>query len=141
MKAEDLKQLFSKIRYLRNNRRRAGVTRIEIPSHPDEDPKTCTEWTQIDVPTEIVYHLQQRNQHHFGQAHSTPFTVPPLSTDLGFRGNGLASLDILQGQYDTTEFEPSVRLLIRHLKIMDEMVQAPGRPTITDDEFVGKLKV
>jgi hypothetical protein len=38
----------------------------------------------IDVPTDILNQLQQRNQKHFGQAKGTPFTIPPLSDDLGF---------------------------------------------------------
>ena len=42
-KAEDCKRLFAKINPLRNPDRRTGDTRIEIPVHPDMDPKSCTE--------------------------------------------------------------------------------------------------
>lgn len=38
-KAEDIKQQFSKLKYARNTTQRQGVTRIEIPVHPDADPK------------------------------------------------------------------------------------------------------
>ena len=51
-----------------------GITRIEIPTDPNDDPKKCTEWQTIDVPTDILYHLQTRNRQHFGQARNTPFT-------------------------------------------------------------------
>ncbi|KAI2490946.1 hypothetical protein MHU86_23634 [Fragilaria crotonensis] len=61
-KAEDIKQLFRKISGVRKNKLRQGVTRIEIPLHPDDNPKMCTEWRQIDVPTEIVRLLQERNR-------------------------------------------------------------------------------
>ena len=37
-KAEDIKKLFRKIRHLRSTHVRRGVTRIEIPKHPDADP-------------------------------------------------------------------------------------------------------
>ena len=83
-KAEDINHLFSKLRSLQNPGTRQGLTRIEIPIIPGTDPKTCVQWRQIDVPSEVLYHLQQRNKEHFGQAHGTPFTVPPLSIDLGF---------------------------------------------------------
>jgi hypothetical protein len=77
-KAEDIKELFQKLKPLRNPEARKGVTRIEIPLHPEDDPKSCTEWQQIEVPTEVLFHLQQRNQRHFGHSKGSPFTVPPL---------------------------------------------------------------
>ena len=78
-KAEDIKQLFNKLRDVRRSSSyRQGVTRIEIPLDPQADPTSCVDWQQIDVPTDILRHLQERNRQHFGQAHGTPFTVPPL---------------------------------------------------------------
>ena len=74
-KAEQIKSLMATLRNARTSGTRQGVTSIEIHVHPDEDPKTCTEWQIIDVPTEVVMQLQKRNQKHFGQAHGTPFTV------------------------------------------------------------------
>ncbi len=93
-KAEAIKQLFDKLRYLRNSQARQGITRIEIPVHQDADPRLCVSWKQIDVPTEVLLHLQSRNREHFGQAQGTPFTIPPLKDDLGFRGSGDASTSI-----------------------------------------------
>ena len=140
-RAEEIKRLFSKLRSVRTKNERRGVTAIEIPVHPDVDPKTCTEWQTIDVPTEIVEHLQARNKIHFGQAHGTPFTIPPLSHDLGFCGDQPGAEDILRGRYDTTPFAESVRLLLQHLHITQEVASDNSYPTITDAEFVGKLKV
>ena len=60
-KAEDIKELFKKIRHLRAKGSRRGVTRIEIPKNSDDDLQTCTEWVQIDVPSEIVDRLQARH--------------------------------------------------------------------------------
>jgi hypothetical protein len=89
-KAEDIKQLFQKLKRVRECDRKRGVVRVEIPLHPEEDPKSCTSWTQVDIPTEVIRHLQDRNRKHFGQAHGTPFTIPPLSHHLGFTGDGPA---------------------------------------------------
>ena len=140
-RAESLTQLFKKLRYVRGVAKSQGVTRLEIPLHPGEDPKACTEWRQIDVPTEVVTLLQERNRKHFGQAKGTPFTVAPLAQQVGFTGTGVYSEQLLQGTYDSTEHEPSVRLLLKHLKQVHQMEAAATRPTITAAEFRGKLQV
>ena len=115
-RAESLTQLFKKLRYVRGVAKSQGVTRREIPLHPGDDRKACTEWRQIGVPTEVVTLLQERNRKHFGQAKGTPFAVAPLAEQVGFTGTGVYSEQLLQGTYDSTEHEPSVRLLLKHLK-------------------------
>ena len=64
-RAEEIKAMMAKIRTARTQSQRRGVTSIEIPVHPDSDPKTCTEWKVIDVPSEVVEQLQKRNREHF----------------------------------------------------------------------------
>ena len=140
-KAEDVKQLFRKLKVLRTTDQRHGVTRIEIPLHPGTDPKACNEWRQIEVPTEVLFQLQQRNRIHFGQAKGSPFTVAPLVNQLGFCGDGTSSDDILNGDYDVTGLEEHVALLIQHLKQSAEMAALISHPTITEQEYIGKLKV
>ena len=83
-RAEALKKLQEAVNKARTTKIRQGVTRLEIPKHPDDDPKNCTEWQTIDVPSEIVHHLQTRNQKHFGQAQGTPFTVPPYQLHFNY---------------------------------------------------------
>ena len=120
-----------------------SMTRIEIPLHPSKDPKSSTEWSVIDVPSEIVSNLQRRNRLHFGQAHGTPFTVSPLKKRLGFSGYSEHADNISQrGSEDYPSLDENVKLLLDHLKLlMEEMADHPSYPTITDEEFVGKLKV
>lgn len=115
-KAEDIKQLFRKPKHVKGSKQGKGVTRIEIPLHPADDPKSCDEWQQIDVRTEILRHLQERNRQHFGQAHGTPFTVVPLSDELGFCGNGAATQAILRGKYDSFDLQDNFQLLLHRLK-------------------------
>ena len=114
-KAEDLKNLFRKLKYVRTITERKGVTRVEIPSDPAADPKTCTSWIQIDVPSEILALLQTRNRTHFGQAQGTPFTIPPLSTQLGFKGDTEYGAQILDGQYDSQHLDANVQLLLQYI--------------------------
>ena len=140
-KAEDIKQLFRKLKVVRTTYARQGVTRIEIPLHPEQDPKSCREWQTIDIPTEVLHHLQKRNQLHFGQAAGTLFTIPPLSDHLGFCGDGAEAENILDGSFDATNYPPSVALLLRHLTRSEAMASLEACPTISEDDYVQKLKV
>jgi hypothetical protein len=88
-----------------------------------------------------MYQLQQRNRLHFGQAKGSPFTVPPLVNQLGFCGDGSSSEDILNGEYDVRGLNEHTALLIQHLKQSAEMAALETYPTISEQEYIGKLKV
>ena len=115
--------------------------RVEIPLHPDDDPKLCISWTQVDIPTDVIRHLQDRNRKHFGQAHGTPFTVPPLLHHLGFTGDGPAQTQLLSGVYDVSPYDPNIRLLLEHLRHSHEMAKDTSRSTISEHEYTSKLRV
>ena len=85
-KAEDLKSLFRKLKHVTSIGHCERVTRVEIPRHDIDDPKACTIWIQNNVPSKVVRRLQQRNRSYFGEALGTPFTIPPLASDLCFDG-------------------------------------------------------
>ena len=140
-KAEDIKNLFKKLKYVRNSAQRKGVTRVEIPRDPQADPKKCNDWVQVDIPTDILDLLQKRNRAHFGQAFGSPFTIPPLSTQLGFDGSGTYGQQILEGTYDADGLSENVQLLIQYMKSTHERHQAPASSRITADELRSKLKV
>ena len=140
-KAEAIKELFRKLKPLRDPDGRKGVTRIEIPSHPETDPKSCTEWQQIEVPTDVLYHLHKRNRKHFSQAQGSPFTVSPLVDQLGYCGDGPSADQILDGTYDAQGMDSNVALLLRHLKQTAEMAALPSHPTVTEQDYRGKLQV
>jgi hypothetical protein len=140
-KAEAIKELFRKLKPLRDPDSRKGVTRIEIPLHPEADPKACTEWQQIEVPTEILFHLHRRNRKHFGQAQGSPFTISPLAEQLGYCGDGPSAEQILNGTDDTDGMDANVALLLHHLQQSEEMAALDSYPTVTEQEYRGKLKV
>ncbi|KAI2491604.1 hypothetical protein MHU86_22948 [Fragilaria crotonensis] len=138
---EKVKRVCEKIKAARNQGQPRGVTRLEIPSPPTADPKTCTEWQTIDIPSEIVENLQQRNRHHFGQAHGSPFTIDPLASDLGFCGDTSLADELLAGQYRIDpQANASLHLLIQHLKMTHEIATMETYPTVSLEEFQGKLK-
>ena len=140
-KAEDIKNLFKKLKYVRTKNDRRGVTRLEIPRDPKEDPKKCTTWKVIDVPTEILSLRQVRNRTHFGQAHGSPFTIPPLSIHLGFDGDTPQVKQILQGTYNSSSLDDKVQLLLCYLQQIHTLIESEVHPTITEDEFREKLKI
>jgi hypothetical protein len=118
------------------------VTRIEVLNPEDADPKTCASWIQVDIPDQVVHHLRERNQRHFGQAAGTPFTVPPLSGDLGFDGQGEGSEQILKGTtYNHEGNDHIVRLLLEYLKQTEAIAAMETTPTILKKDCWGKLQV
>jgi hypothetical protein len=130
-----------KIKAARERGQRQGVIRLEIPKPPSADPKTCTDWQTIDTPSEIVEQLQRRNRQHFGQAHGTPFTIDPLSNDLTFCGDSPNAEEVLAGTYQIDPQCPdSVRLLLQHLKQTHEIATMQTYPTVSLEEFQGKLR-
>jgi hypothetical protein len=74
-------QVFKKLKSMRQTGAPTGLARIEVPRNPEDDPKQCQDWQLIDIPSEVLHHLQTRNRRYFGQAHGSPFTIPPLSAD------------------------------------------------------------
>jgi len=139
-KAEEMKQLFQKLQVLRAVRKNSGITRIEVPTQPESDPKKCTDWQVIEVPTEILHHLQNRNRSHFGQAKDTPFTSEPLATELGFTSDTDTANAILDGNYNASSLTPAVQILIAHLKYCDNIKLHDSSPILGDDEYSEKLK-
>jgi hypothetical protein len=129
-----------KIKAAKEKGQRQGVTRLEIPRPPATDPKTCTDWQTINIPSEIVENLQRRNRQHFGQAHGTPFTVDPLAEDLGFCGDSPNADLILDGNYQLEGHQESVRMMLKHLKQTHEIASLQTYPTVSLEEFEGKLR-
>ena len=116
------------------------MTCIEIPTPPTADPKTCTNWVQIDLPDEVAFHLKERNKRHFGQAAGSPFTVPPLSTQLGYEAQSITAEQILNGEYDQCEdTNPNIQLILQYLNYTKDIEQLQVETSISETEFCGKL--
>jgi hypothetical protein len=67
---------------------------------------------------------------HFGQAQGTPFTIPPLSDDLGFTSMTPSGKLILNGQYDIAHLDASVQLLVNHLQSNTRADETQLKPSI-----------
>jgi hypothetical protein len=77
--------------YTRNNRSSGCLAFVLQPNHGG----TLTRIQQPDELEDILFH---RNRIHFAQAHGTPFTIPPLSTNLQFSGVTEFGESVLSGQ-------------------------------------------
>jgi hypothetical protein len=53
-RAEEIKAMYRKLRFIRQDSvQQSGLSRIEVPTDPTEDPKKCKDWTTIDAPEEM----------------------------------------------------------------------------------------
>lgn len=146
LRAEAQHRVYNKIRQLRAaNNNKEGLTSLKIPKNvplTDTDaikvlPDTPDHWETINVPETIEQLLLQRNRHHFSQAEGTPFTVPPLRAEIGYKADGFATDMILEGRYKPQNITRATRLLIEHLQSRTT-AQLEGR--IHSAEIRAKLK-
>ena len=91
---------------------------MEVPRDPNQDPKHCTEWMEIDTPEAITKHLLERNQKHFGQAQGTPFTISPLQIQVDFGATTETCEMMLQGDYDETDVDDLTAMVITHFQTL-----------------------
>ena len=121
--------------------RTQSITRVEVPVNPADNPKTCTDWKVLDVPSEVSSALQERNRSHFSQAHGTPFTVEPLAGTFGYKGNTLAGRQVLNGNFDAESIgDPSAASILKLLRKPLDRSTHPIRPEIDLNSFREKLK-
>ena len=123
-KSKEIKAMYRKLQFIRrDSTQQSGLTRIEVPSNPDHDPKHCSEWKTADNPDEITRYLLARNQKHFVQAASTPFTISPLNTAIDFRTSTETCDAILEGEYTNTKLEDLTSLVLKHLEKKTPLIE------------------
>ncbi len=137
-KAEEIKQLFNKLRFIRGGYQKSGLSSLEVPMIDGENPKTCLHWKKVETPKAISSYVLKRNQGHFGQAEG-PFTIPPLSEAVNYPASTAACELMLEGEYDTEALEDITQLLIRHFSKQQELDCLPAE--ITTNDFLSALKV
>jgi len=76
-------------------------------------------------PQEMDKHLLAYSKTHFGQAHGSPYTVPPLSTPLGYDGLTPFSQQVLSGtaNIDHLAVPQHAKLLLTHQKYCTPLTQ------------------
>ena len=139
-KAEEIKAMYRKLRFIRkDSARQTGLSRIDVPMDPLEDPKKCSHWKTIDTPDEITQYLLERNKTHFGQAKGTPFTVSPLNVAVDFRSSTETCELILEGKYSNQDLDRLTQLVLKHLKHKAPIDVIPS--TISEADIAKKFSV
>ena len=138
-KAEELKHMFQKLRFIRGKNQKSGMATLEVPTIPGMDPKTCKDWTLVECPKEIMEYLLARNRKHFGQAKGTPFTLPPLAEKVDFQASTAACEMILNGDFSCEELEDLTQILLHHFSRRQELDNLPSK--LTKAELLGALSV
>lgn len=145
LKAEATKNLFKKLRNILKPPRSSQIQSVSVPTDPTQDPKSCTEWTTLDIPQDIYQSITTRNQQHFNQAHGSPFTKEPLSDDLSYNGvEGPEVQHVLQGNYpsfSTLDFH--TQQIIKRISDISSVTSEypPIASHISEEEFKSKLKI
>ena len=136
-KAEAMKDLHAKLRFISSDGEpNQGLTRVEVPKDPNQDPKTCTDWMVVDTPEEITRFLLQRNKNHFGQAQGTPFTISPFNVQVDFGATTESCELMLSGDYTTEDADDLTALVVQHFQVVTEMDSLPQ--SMTEKEMLDK---
>ena len=99
-----MKELLAKLRFISlDGTSNNGLTRLEVPKDPTQDPKRCTEWMVVDTPKAITQFLLERNKKHFSQAPEPTKLIDLLTKDAQFWSDFLwtsgGSLELLKCTY------------------------------------------
>jgi hypothetical protein len=100
----------------RDSTQHSGLSYIEVPTNPTQDPKKCTDWTKINTPHKIAKYLLKRKIKHFGQAQGTSFTTFPLNVEIDFISSTYISKSILSGIFVPEDINKLMTLFLSHMK-------------------------
>jgi hypothetical protein len=98
------------------------------------DPDTIHSWELIHDPEKLQNFIQQQNITHFGQAHGTPFTTPPLDK-ISWQANSKEAREILNGSIPVSFLTNNPHVY----KVIKYMADRPNLPEI--DTYITKDQV
>jgi hypothetical protein len=106
LRAHAQKQHFDRLKNIFKPTASGGLSYILVPNNftADKypyDPEKTEEWEIIHEHDELQQYIQIRNIQHFGQAHGTPFTKPPLAA-LTWKADTIEANEIMKGYIPTS---------------------------------------
>jgi hypothetical protein len=106
MQAHRQKQYFQRLKRIFKPQNSGGLSYILVPKNfkiaeYPYDTEMVTDWEPVHDHDEIQQLIQLQNIKHFGQAHNTPFTIPPLN-QLKWQANSLEAKEIIEGSIPTS---------------------------------------
>ena len=138
-RAEDSARVYRKCSVARGLNKSGGIRDIQVPTNPDDDPKTCNDWTTLSG-TDRDDAINAKNQAHFGIARDRPLCQEPLDVTMNFTGACEDADAILDGIYDTSDarFSAASTLLLDNMQYLTtpDVIE----PYITVAQLEAKIK-
>ena len=119
---------------------RSSMVSVQVPVDPLADPKRAVLWKLVDDPPEVEATLERRNTKHFSQAHGTPFTVPPLSTDFDWAASSDSADLVLQGDYDTKSLPSIQQEFLSRCRLTIPSPESKDPPLITTADWTRRVR-
>ena len=137
-RAEAMERVWMKCRVARGLKK-GGLSHIEVPTNPNDNPRTCTDWTTVDDQAEMVDHIQSHLGKHFAQSANRTLTTPPLDVTMKFSATCEMANSMLQGRFDTSQLNnPALEWIVDNWTYVEGMKGVDYKMTVED--FKGKLK-
>jgi hypothetical protein len=118
---------YKKLQFILKQNIRGGLSSVLVPegSEPNEYPyevEKVKSWTPVYDHKRLQDFIQQRNINHFGQAHGTPFTIPPLNA-LDWGAQGHHADQILAGKIpeDLDSEDQYVKAILKYIATREQL--------------------
>jgi hypothetical protein len=84
LRAHSRQQSYKRLQHILKPKEHSGLSYVLVPEdfQPENypyEPTDVKQWTMVHEPDTVKKYIMLRNINHFGQAHGSPFTKPPLS--------------------------------------------------------------
>ena len=140
IRAEATAAVYQQCAHARGLSKEGGLSYVEVPVDPAEDPKQCQDWKRVDDPVEVEEAIRNRLKKHFSQAKDCNLTSEPFDTTMLFTAACDKAEQILTGTFDTTGLDDLTATLL------DCFSYTPGANPAVEahmevDDFLGKIKV
>jgi hypothetical protein len=130
LRAHKRQHSYKRIQQILKSQERNGLAYVLVPEQfqPEQypyDPQKVETWNMIHEPESVKQFITKRNIIHFGQAHGTPFTVPPLN-NIAWTADDALSEELINGHVPAgiSLQEPMVN------KVLEGIAQAKKLPEI-----------
>ena len=140
IRAEATSAVFQQCAHARGLTKEGGLSYVEVPVDPEEDPKQCQQWRRVDDPVEVEEAIRNRLKKHFSQAKDCNLTSEPFDTTMLFTAACDKAEQILTGTLDTSEMDDMTTALLDCFSYAGE--EGPAvKAQLEPDEFLGKIQV
>jgi hypothetical protein len=121
IRAQKQRQYFRRLKSIFKPQASGGLTYILVPENFDPtnypyDPSDISSWESVHDQEAVQNFIQKRNITHFGQAHGSPFTIPPLNS-IEWSANNIPAKELINGSIPVSFLEgnPQTEQVLRYI--------------------------